>query len=324
MLSLVAVAVALFCSLAAVNLVLDPWWVFRILPETRLEVAGNDRYNQLRAYEAEPDRYDAVLLASSRGRQLPRDQLARLVGATSVASFAVSFGRLQDHVATLDYVLRDKAARGGRLKAVFLLIDVDTLGDKTRPVDTLQQLEPPAISGEPAIRFWWKNLTAIQFPAWRRALLRQGIVRPTLSPAAAETAAPPASPSAESVAAEPTSASPGERITIRPHYEEEVGDWSRIVASCRDNGVRLVTALSPISPQVLPSIDADDLAVASTRIGSMAPVWDFSGRREPSNRPDLWYDRTHFDTFVGEMMVDRMMGASVPSEWSGFGRIRRP
>jgi len=39
--------------------------------------------------------------------------------------------------------------------------------DRLAPAELLQ---PPAISGESALRFWWKNLIAVQFAAWRRTI----------------------------------------------------------------------------------------------------------------------------------------------------------
>ena len=49
---LVAGAALPFLGLAAVNVILDPWWVFRVSPLRHSGV--NDRYDVYRAYAAEP------------------------------------------------------------------------------------------------------------------------------------------------------------------------------------------------------------------------------------------------------------------------------
>jgi hypothetical protein len=59
-----------------------------------------------------------VLFASSRGNAFDRTLLAEQLGVRTIANFSVLFGLLTDHLPTLDFLLRDKAARGERLAAV--------------------------------------------------------------------------------------------------------------------------------------------------------------------------------------------------------------
>jgi len=47
------------------------------------------------------------------------------MGVTHLLSQAVSYGMLIDHLPIFEYILRTKAARGQRIKAVLLLIDLD-------------------------------------------------------------------------------------------------------------------------------------------------------------------------------------------------------
>jgi hypothetical protein len=343
-LTLIVGAATLLLGLAATNVMLDPWWVFRVSPVSRPGYNGNDRYDFYRAYADAPDRYDALLLSSSRGLEFRLDELSRFSNGDTYAAFSVSFGRIADHLEVLEFVLRDKAARGKRLKDVFLLIDLDTFGEAPRPSDELQLLQPPDVSGDPAFRFWWKNLTAIQVPAWRRALADSGVLAPprrTLGTAAsvpkradpngsgAKTATDVA---AREQLAERAVAAAGivdsriatGRLADRPMFADDLRMWRRIVALCRDNDIRLVTALSPMFPATVAGLDPDDVAKAVDRISLVAPVWDFTGPREPSNRLDLWWDPRHFHPLVAQMMLGRMFGGDVAGEWSDFGRLRVP
>src|SRR5882762_10904925 len=47
------------------------------------------------------------------------------MGVTHLLSQAVAYGMLIDHLPIFEYILRTKAARGQRIKAVLLLIDLD-------------------------------------------------------------------------------------------------------------------------------------------------------------------------------------------------------
>ncbi len=344
---LIAGAVALFLGLAAVNVVLDPWWVFRVSPLRHANTNGNDRYDFYRIYAAEPDRYAGLLLTSSRGLMFPLEDLSQHSDGERYARFSVSFGRLADHLAVLDFVLRDKAGRHERLKDAFLLIDLDTFGEKPPP-DELQLLQPPAISRDPAFRFWWKNLTAVQLPAWKRALQDFGAAgaasdRLPSAPLRAALAAPRLAglpPGFGTALARPLAVAPsntrsagrqlmrdalapsGERISARPYFEEDMRIWSRIVSLCRGNGVRLATALSPLAPETYAVLDAADAEAVAERISRIAPVWDFSSPREPSNTPDMWWGPRHYHREVALYMLARMYGGELPPDWRNFGRRR--
>ena len=309
---LAAVAVTMFLGVAAANVAIDPWRVFGLTPIPPSNNV-NDRYERFRAYEAAPDRYDGLLLSSSRGRIMRIGDLRRGMGM-DLADFSVSYGRLEDHLAVLDFVLRDKAARGKRLKAVFLLIDVDTLGERPPVAGALQLLQPPAISSDVPLRFWWKNLIAIQWAAWIRTLREPRF-------ATSDDTRWPERGMQQLPAKPPLDAAMSEHILARPRYADDMRNWSRIAALCRDNGATLIAVLSPIAPRVLALLDAEEISTVAEQISRSAPVWNFSGKAEPSNRPELWFDDLHFVPVVPDMMVRRIFGDEVPAEWAHFGRL---
>ena len=324
---LIAGAATLFLALAATNLVLDPWWVFRVSPLPHSAININDRYDSYRRYTAAPDHFDAALLASSRGLAFSLDDLSRYTNDSKYARFSVSIGRLADHAAVLDFLVRDKAARGERLRQVFLLIDIDDFGEPPPYADDLQLLQPSAISGEPAFHFWWRNLTVVQFVAWRRVVddvrSRRAQGHVTL-PAAIAAQLPSAAFSGVPLIAIADSKVAAERVSERPRFADDMRSWKRIVALCRDHNIRLITALSPMFPGTLARLDSADVAGVAAQISRLAPVWDFSGPHEPSNRSDLWWSPRHYHDDVARMMLARIFGADVPREWSNFGQSRRP
>ena len=56
------------------------------------------------------------------------------MGAAAFADFSVVRGMLPDFLPALEYVVADKAKRGERLRAVFLLLDIDTLVTRRYPL----------------------------------------------------------------------------------------------------------------------------------------------------------------------------------------------
>src|ERR1700674_5019154 len=164
-LTFVTLAAGLFLAVVGMNLAIDTQGVFGtgLLGKP---LNPNVRYQNFVAYAAASDRYDGLLFGSSRAFDLPVEPLQQMDGAT-FADFAVQFGMITDHLPVLEYVLREKAAKHERLRAVFLLLDADSLGDAPRTNRFLQTLLPPALTSERPLRFWWRYLTAIQVGTWR-------------------------------------------------------------------------------------------------------------------------------------------------------------
>ena len=164
--ALLAAAFGLLAATMAVNFALDPQYVFGT-PLARHDENANYRYHRVRQYQAQRDRVDGLLFASSRGRAFDADLVAQKIGATAVAKFDVTAGMITDHLPALEYVLRDKAARGETVRAALLLIDVDTFGKLPATNVNIDSFLPPELSGEHPARFWWRYLTVFQFRMWR-------------------------------------------------------------------------------------------------------------------------------------------------------------
>ncbi len=164
--ALLAGAFGLLAATMAVNFALDPQYVFGT-PLARHDENANYRYHRVRQYQAQRDRVDGLLFASSRGRAFDADLVAQKIGATAVAKFDVTAGMITDHLPALEYVLRDKAARGEKVRAALLLIDVDTFGKLPATNVNIDSFLPPELSGEHPARFWWRYLTVFQLRMWR-------------------------------------------------------------------------------------------------------------------------------------------------------------
>jgi hypothetical protein len=327
----VAIAVAWLAATMAANVIIDPQAVFGT-NLVRVHFNPNARYSAFRDYEAAPDRFDAVLFASSRGNAFDRTLLAEQLGVRKVANFSVPFGLLSDHLPALDFLLRDKAARGGRLAAVFLVLDADFFGKAPWTNLNIDSFLPPQISGESAFRFWWRYLTAFQFRHWKKDLdalagsrpvagPEPGIMRTKLSVAGLVPVRPPgpiakgATPVAETFLEET------DAPEIRSDLARQLELLARFVALCRARDARLVIAFSPLNRKNVRDDQAPDNERIVDQVARLVPVWDFDRPAWLSDRPDLWLDFSHYSTAVATMMTQRIFGAETPAP-AGFGRLR--
>jgi hypothetical protein len=106
-----------------------------------------------------------------------------------------------------------------------------------------------------------------------------------------------------------------------------LGEFARL---CREQGIRLTVATSPLSAANLDRLKPRELEFIVEAIGKVVPVWDF-GQRPPAARgegggeesealaKDLWLDASHYSQAVGAMMMDRMYLTGLASD---FGRLR--
>jgi len=327
----IALATAWLSATMAANILVDPQDVFGT-QLVRIHLNPNARYGAFRDYRAAPERYDAVLFASSRGNAFDRALLAEQLGVRSVANFSVPFGLLTDHLPALEFLLRDKAARGGRLAAVFLVLDADFFGKQPWTNLNIDSFLPPQVSGEGRFRFWWRYLTAFQLKHWQSDFNAERSARPAAQPAggalrtglAAAALVPirPLGPMASALKpVADTSSEETDAPEIRSDLAHQLELLARFVSLCRQHDVRLVIAFSPLSRQNVPDEQAPDNERIVAEVARVTPVWDFDRPAWLSDRADLWLDSSHYSPAVAAMMTQRIFGAatSAPTE---FGRLK--
>jgi hypothetical protein len=329
--AMVAAALWLAATMAA-NILIDPQGVFGLGPP-RGHVDENVRYQRFRDYQAQADQDDAVLFASSRGIGFDRDLLAKLLGVRAVANFSVPLGLMTDHLPVLQYLLRDKAARGQHLAAVFLVIDPDFFGLPSWTNSNIDAFLPPQVSGDSRLHFWWRYLTVFQYGNWRLGLpstLESYLPtrRVTRSEPRLAVAAMPVSLNlAFAQPLSPTVSLEGaDAIQIRSDLAHQLALLAQFVALCKANDVRLTIVLSPLNRQSEWAGDAQtpDNERTAAQIANVVPVWDFDRPEWLSARQDLWLhsgDRSHYTVAVGTMMLHRIFGGETDAP-ADFGQLR--
>jgi hypothetical protein len=325
----ISLAVAWLVATMWANILVDPQAMFG-LDLLRSHINPNARYAALRNYRAAPERYDAVLFGSSRGNAFDRALLAEQMGVREVANFSVPFGLLSDHLPALEYLLHDKAGRGGRLAAVFLLMDADFFGKQPWTNLNIDSFLPPQLSGENPLRFWWRYLTAFQFRNWKNDLAAS--VRPVADAGASRRQVIRRAPLAAGlvplrplppadIAAVPVALDELDAPEIRSDLQHQLDLLARFVTLCREADTRLYIALSPLNRQNVHDDQAADNERIVDAIARVTPVWDFGRPAWLSDRPDLWLDFSHYSPMVAALMMQRVFGhpTSAPAD---FGRLR--
>lgn len=356
-LSLLGAFVAIVVATMLANVVIDPEEVF----QTNLVPAHsspNTRYQRLNDYQRDAREVDALLFGSSRASVFDRTTMATLTGAQHVASFALLAATTTDFLAFLEFVVRDKAAHGERLRHVLLLLDPDLLGTMPWTNKNLDSFMPPEISGESRFRFWLRYLVSVQATNWRESIRRfygPPVAPPT--PAAAidapdgkirlaaagnlgtlmrlrADAGQQAGGGGGSIliAGENTTAPqpPGDdgeqlmraRRSVKPFLDAQLKDLAAFVALCRQNGIELTVAVNPLNRLNQLTFSPGHLQEMTARIAQVTPVWDFESPAWLASDPVYWFEASHFKPEIAALMLRRMYanGSGVPDD---FGRLRK-
>lgn len=357
-LSLLGAFVAIVVATILANVVIDPEEVFQtnLLPA---HSSPNTRYQRLNDYQRDAREVDALLFGSSRASVFDRTTMATLTGAQHVASFALLAATTTDFLAFLEFVVRDKAAHGERLKHVLLLLDPDLLGTMPWTNKNLDSFMPPEISGESRFRFWMRYLVSVQTTNWRESLKRSfghpsapavpvaSISRPDgrIRLAAAGNLAALLSPpltgdgrrtgiaagsiltAGESATEPQAAADDGQELSrarrsVKPFLEAQLKDLATFVALCRQNGIELTVAVNPLNKLNQLTFSPGHLQEMTARIAQVTPVWDFESPAWLASDPAHWFEASHFKPEIAALMLRRIYanGSGVPDD---FGRLRK-
>jgi hypothetical protein len=350
-LSLVAAGFGLFGVVLGANAVIDPQQVLGT-GLIGLSQLPNDRYFRFEHFLAAGDRYDGLAFGSSRGPAVPDEIMSRGMRGATFATFAVVGGQISDHLAVLEYSVRSRGPNDNKIRAVFLMLDADSVGQAQIGNRAMHTLWHPAMTGESMGRFMWRYLTAIQLSAWREAVRfawsrwRHGVQTPpwvvrlakqrNLPPQTRKDPSP-TRPAPESLHDHPAAASTGPApdmaqrsriiarasfVRARPEFKHQLALLRRFVEVCRQNDIQLVVALAPLHRQNASRFDPAELEVVAQMISEIVPVWEFGSPAWLSEREDWWYDRSHFAPAVQDLMMARIFGR--PTARADFGHLRIP
>ena len=311
----------------AANVLIDPQQVFGT-GLISVHTNYNSRFVHYLVYKSNASAFDGVLFASSRGGGIPLDALTARTGAV-YAPFIATHGLITDHLPTLEFVIKDQATRGRRLREVFLLLDSDFFGDQPDTNRTIQGYLHPDISGEDRSRFWLRYLTAVQPTSWWADLAPLWRDMTRSAPKRARTSHrfegqtvqaavgpgqinPPFRPRPDLIA--------GLR---RPDYARQLALLQQFVSLCRDNEIHLVVALSPMNARANSAArNVAEIARVVDDLAKITPVWEFGAPDWLADRTDLWFDASHFDRAVGRMMLARIFEGAAPDNGASFGVLR--
>ncbi len=108
-------------------------------------------------------------------------------------------------------------------------------------------------------------------------------------------------------------------VATRPNLAAHLALVARFAALCRDKGIALTVATTPMRADAALRHDPADLRNVVQRLSEVVPLWDFAAPPWLAADIAYWDDPSHFKPAVGQMMLERMFGSNTPRD---FGKLR--
>jgi hypothetical protein len=346
-LSVIIGASLLLGTTLCANVLTDPQGVFGVEVIAR-SADPNWRYLLFKQYQRDASLIDGIIFGSSRAAYIDGAAFGDRIGSPQVLRFAVPYGLITDHLPLLQYVLNDKRARGEQLKSVLLLLDLDFFGKTPWTNTNINAFLPPAVSGESAVRFWWRYLTAFQHRKWRDSVRRRNQNAVSKQSGSTKKGAPirqsavagfpviaigRAGDASRSIQTAASDQLADEAVALlshrsrkswnaeRPDLARQISYLAQFVELCRNNNVSLTVATSPMSHANMEGYPDGELEALTKTLNYLTPIWDFSSPKWLADNPSYWADFSHFSDAVGLLMLDRMFLKN-SSTSTDFGRLR--
>lgn len=313
---LVTAVAAWTALLLTVNLLVDPFQVFGLLP-LRDSYGPNEMLNKYRHLAAHPERHDAFLVGSSRMGAYEPATANRLRPGRRYYNLGVLGSRPAEQLALLQ-ALR---AAGVTIREVVVGLELYPFLTP-RPPDALTYRLPPEVTGEARLAFYLAYLWHVDYS---RLLSRvghhfhaqpqmrfdfTGTGRYVLAGLERERAADPVAYRQRYVAERPDTARP----TSPPHWlESGFADLARLRDWLRAQQINAVYFIHPLHPGDLTNVAVTAPAEFVHRVRQLVPdVRDFSQEARFLASRD-YYDYKHYTPAVADGILQALFAASVPS-----------
>jgi hypothetical protein len=323
---LVGVVVAAIVVVAGLNLIVDPFYIFRT-PFLSIQYQVNERFAKVQFLRDGHRRFNGYILGSSRIVHTSPRLLDEAFSGTRFYNFSTAGATPWEHLLHLRYFL-DK---GFAVKRLFIGIDVD-LALTTKgypPTDYLFRLHPhvigaslPAFYGEYLAILPEKNMQRkVTMNLRRESSIRYDIegdgARYNEATAAAMAADPEGYVRRQESFHRETEKSIGRTDAARENLRALEG----LVRLCRERGIVLTVFVSPCHRKVMDSIIIDDYLWFLGELAGITEYWDFGGYNSVTVDSRRYIDSSHYSPAVSRFVVDRIArggAAAVPADFGVF------
>jgi hypothetical protein len=318
--ALLSAYIAVFCGIAAINLVVDPYGVFGtdILAPNNV----NERFAKIYHLDVHHGEYDTYIFGSSTVGQTAPSIVEKYLPGNRAYNLYVTNGDISDYVAMLKYMLR----RQFSVKAVIIQLDPD---DFLRPASADQndyaRRQLPRVSGEPTLKFYSDYLFSFS-PNYITEKIQANLGYRTDGRDVSHSGTWRNIPAEKMSPAEWILQDPTFKLNVAREYKGDnlvakLTQLQEFLSLARGNGCATIVMTQASNHKAMDYLDVAAYVSFLSGVANLTDYWDFGGYNSITNNDENYYDIHHARPAIAALMLARIFGdesVAVPPDFGVF------
>jgi len=313
--SIIVVCVLYAClfSVALLNFVVDPFYIFRT-PFLKVRPQINDRYDKITFLEKNKKNFNSYIMGSSRMLSTHPVNIERYVPGAKFYNFSIVMGTVYDHYMHLNYFIN----KGYPVRCLYIGLDIDFcfLTTKYHEKDSLFRLHPD-VSNESRCGYYWFYLSILPKGDLRRKL-KWNLSRKKM-PSQEYGKDGGSKPETEDKRIFEERREFGAGMIHNKVGNENIKILRKMVALCRQHGIQLIMIVNPPSRIAMDHYEEDDYLAFLKELADVAPFWDFSGYNSITTNLQNYIDHAHYKSSISRLMAARIFSDKTLTVPRDFG-----
>lgn len=299
---IVCVLYASLFSVALLNFVVDPFYIFRT-PFLKVRPQINDRYDKIAFLEKNKKSFNSYIMGSSRMLSTHPVNIERYIPGAKFYNLGIVMGTAYEHYMHLNYFIN----KGYPVKCLYIGLDIDFcfLTIKYDERDSLFRLHPD-VTNEGWWGYYWFYLSISPKSDLRRKLKWNFSRKKMPSQEYGKDGA--SKPEAEDKRIFEERREFGAGKIHNKAGNKNIMILRKMVALCRQHGIQLITFVNPPSRMAMDHYEEDDYLMFLKELADVAPFWDFSGYNSITTNPQNYIDHSHYKSSISRLMAARIFG----------------
>jgi hypothetical protein len=308
------IAVVLFLPCLVFNVMLDPHGIFHPLTKGRTYLNPNEQFIKVTHLLRHADQYDSLIFGNSRANAL---SVSRFPNGRWY-NFSVSGSLPAENL----YNLNILSLHGMAIKRILVGLDGTFSSDPDRAEMLPYKPYPQHLREWPAFNASY----VLSIPSWNlieRSYKPKDAVRYDytytgqmfFTDAEQRIDRDPQKHIETFLTSGVLDARPGQQEEYR--YADTLREIRALKVFCDAHDITLTLFIHPVSKPVRERYNESAFQLFRTELAQITPYWDFSDLSDVTANPLNYFELDHYRRWVGDLMIDRMMGTATTT----FGRF---
>lgn len=304
-------------SIAVINLVVDPFYIFRT-PFLKAQAQINDRHAKIEDLKKEKGKFNLYILGSSRIYSTPPDMVEKYIPSGKGYNLATILATITEHLLHVKYLIKKN---GHLVKTLYIGLDIDfCFGIKMHSdQDYLLKLHPEVSNTNP-IGFYWSYLS----------ILPKGDIKRKLRANFGKKKGPASQFGKDGALALESEAKNSpiffEDQRIRGNYlienkmgRENLDALRELVALCRQHDINLILFITPYHKVLMDHFEKKEYLLFLRDLSEITPFWDFGGYNSITTDNKNYFDHSHYNPSVSRLIAARIFNDTTLTVPRDFG-----